>query len=400
MNSIKVLMVHNYYRSKSPSGENIVFKYEIELLKRHGHKVIIYERNNDEILNSGVLRRSLSTFDMVWSLKTYKELKYLIQKERPDIAHFHNIWYLISPSGYYACKELQVPVVQTIHNFRMLCANGLLFRNGKICEKCVGKYPWRGVIYRCYNQSRLYSSPIVFAEMAHKLMTTWDKYVDCYIALTKFARNILIRHGFQNDKIVIKPNFVFRPFESLNNNKNFVLFFGRLSQEKGIDVLIKAFEYLNKINRDVPLRIIGDGPLKREIIYRIKKIGNIELLSQRSHAEILEQIKDALFVIIPSICYEMFPMTVIESYSMGKPVIASRIGSLSELVEDNITGLLFDPNDFISLASKIFFLYDNKELCYKMGSNAKIKYEKEYTPDVNITKLYDIYEKTLNKYFI
>ncbi|KKO20382.1 MAG: hypothetical protein BROFUL_00903 [Candidatus Brocadia fulgida] len=369
---MKILIIHNFYQSSSPSGEDIVFKNEVELLRKNRINVITYEKYNDDIANDS--NRLKLAFRTIWSRETYKELKTLITKEKPDIAHFHNIWYQISPSAYYACKDAGIPVVQTLHNFRLFCASGLLMRVGKVCEECIGRMPWKGAFYGCYRNSRLYSLPVALTQVIHRFIGTWTNKVDAYIALTNFGRNKFIEHGLPAEKIFVKPNFLLNshnpplagseikfcvqpvgaihelPLDIINGQRlseqyqsennlskgdrkfshgNYIVFLGRISYEKGIEILVDAFKMLRSMtHKEVFLKIVGDGPLKKQIEDRvgIERIPNIEFTGRKSHSESMEILKDALFMVTSSIWYEMFPMTVLETFSCGKAVIAPRLG--------------------------------------------------------------------------
>lgn len=394
---MKVLMVHNFYQSSSPSGEDVVFRNEIELLKQHGINVITYTRYNDEIKDYGLRGKLVLPFKNIWSIETYKELKAILKKEKPDIAHFHNIWYLISPSAYYACKEVGIPTVQTIHNFRMFCSSGLLLRDGKICEDCIGKIPWRAMVYGCYKKSILYSTPIALTEIFHKFVGTFYNKVDAYISLTEFAKDKLIQAGLPKDKIYVKPNFLLNPPKKSFSRGKYIAFVGRISEEKGIKTLIDALR--NQKKDRVILKLIGDGPMKKDIEKEIKKdnIQNIELLGKRSHLETLEIIRNAKFIVLPSICYEMFPMVLLEAFAYGKPAIGSKLGAIAELIEDGKTGLLFEAGNFEDLAEKIQWMIENEDAYIKMGKNARKVFEEKYTAERNFQILMEIYKKVIER---
>ncbi|MEW6587445.1 MAG: glycosyltransferase, partial [Nitrospirota bacterium] len=235
---LKVLLVHNFYQSSSPSGEDGVFRNEVELLRKNGVDVVLCERHNDEIKDYGLWDKFRLPFKNIWSKRTYNEIRELLKKEKPDIAHFHNIFYLISPSAYYACKEAGVPVVQTLHNFRFVCINGLLLRNGKVCEECVGRSPWKGVKYGCYRDSQIYSFPIALADAIHGSFGTWERKIDAFIALTEFGKKKYVECGLPERKMFVKPNFLPDPPSPNYAHNGYAIFLGRISAEKGLSVLI------------------------------------------------------------------------------------------------------------------------------------------------------------------
>jgi len=399
---MKILLVHNFYQSSSPSGEDAVFRNEVDLLKKNGIDVLTFEKYNDDVRTFSA--KIKTAIEIPWSRKTYKELKDLLKKEKPDIAHFHNIWYLISPSAYYACKDAGVPVVQTLHNFRFFCINGLLMRNGRICEECIGKIPWRGIRYGCYRGSRMYSLPIAIADGIHFLKGTWRKKVDAFIALTEFGKKKYIECGLPEAKNFVKPNFLpdlpVTPLAETPFAPPYAIFLGRLSAEKGLSVLINAISLLRlNVKKRILMKIVGDGPL-RENLQQIVKYGNveeIEFTGKKSFTEVTELLKYSRFMVLPALSYEGFPMAIREAFACGKPVIASRLGAMAELVEDRKTGLLFEPGNPEDLATKIHWLTENEHACEEMGRNARKVFEQRYTAENNFGMLMKIYEAVLNR---
>lgn len=427
---MKVLIIHNFYRSTSPSGEDIVFKNEVELLRKNGIYVITYERHNDEI--SSTSDKIKVAFENIWSKKTYREIKELIKKEKPDVVHFHNIWYLISPSAYDACKDEGVPVVQTLHNFRIFCANGLLMRNGGICEECIsintghrsevrgdGKEKDYGlgvmgdrlgviknaIKYGCYRNSRLLSLPVALTEYIHWLKNTWIDKIDAYIALTEFGKNKFIEAGLPENKIFVKPNFLSNPPQPNYSHQNYAIFLGRISVEKGLNVLINAIHYLSIMTHDpspitsdpFKIKIVGDGPLKENLeqIVNAEKLENIEFTGGKSFNECMELLKGARFMVMPSIWYETFGLTIVEAFACGKPVIASNLGAMADLVKHGQTGLLFEPGNPKDLADKIMWMLEHEDECIQMGKNARRVFEEEFTAEKNFEILMGIYKRVI-----
>lgn len=406
---MKVLLLHNYYQSSSPSGEDAVFRNEARLLATKGINVLRYERSNDDIGNPlGAVSGA------VWSRKTYNEVSALIKRERPDIAHFHNIWYLISPSAYYACKDAGVPVVQTLHNYRMFCASGLLLRDGRICEDCIGRAPWRGAAYGCFRNSRLYAAPVVAAEFLHKMIRTWDQAVDAYIALTGFGKRKFIECGLPGEKIYVKPNFLDTIPIVSSLPGEYAIFIGRLSREKGLDVLIEALHILASSHPlDFTMKIVGDGPLKEGVMGRWEngkigkwedenmrrsageKTGNVEFTGRKSHEECMELLQGVRFLVLPSVCYENFPLAIIEAFASSKPVIASKLGAMAEIVAHGKTGLLFEPGNPDALADAIRRLWEDEGFCREMGANARAEFEAHYTADRNFEMMMTIYSEVM-----
>lgn len=416
---MKVLLVHNFYQSSSPSGEDAVFRNECQLLKKNGIEVITFEKHNDEIKDYGLSGKLLLPFRNIWSRRTYRELTQVLKKEKPDIAHFHNIWYLISPSAYYACRDAGVPVVQTLHNFRISCVNGLLLRNGHVCEECIVKKTGHGsgvmgdrlrmiqnaISYGCYRNSRIYSIPVALMQYLHWVKKTWSDKVDAYIALTEFGRQKFIEAGLPADKIFVKPNFLADPPEPNYSSQNYAVFLGRLSPEKGLSVLINAFQYLSspthnpspRTHHPFHLKIVGDGSLMENLQHIVSagKMEGIEFTGRKSFADAMVLLGNARFMIMPSMCYEGFPMAIREAFACGKPVIASNLGSMAELVENGKTGLLFEPGNPLDLAEKMKWMIGHEAECIEMGKKAREVFEEKYTAERNIEILMEIYSKVM-----
>lgn len=388
---MNILQIHNYYQQ--PGGEDRVFHSEAELLRFTGHNVIQYTLHNDQInyLSKAELFRKT-----IWNAASYHEVEQLIVKNKPDVCHFHNIFPLVSPSAYYACQKNHVPVIQTLHNYRLICLNALLLREGSVCEDCVHKVlPLPGVLNGCYHQSKAASFVVAAMLGVHRLMGTWSRKVDTYIALTEFARKKFVEGGLPAKKIVVKPNFVTSNTE-LSHTSNYALFVGRLSVEKGVTNLLEAWKTLDHI----PLKIVGDGPLfefAKEYIER-NCLGQIELLGSQSVDEVTRHLIQALFLVFPSNCFETFGMTIIEAFACGVPVISSRLGAPTDIIENQRTGLFFQPGSAQDLAEKVKWAWDYKTIMEEMGNNARLEYESKYTAEKNLHALEEIYKQTIENY--
>jgi len=389
MNSIRrVLMVHNQYQNVG--GEDITFASERDLLHRHGIDVIEYIDNNDRINHLNPISAAIQT---VWSQASFDALLELIRDSEPDIAHFHNTFLMISPSAYYACQEMNVPVVQTIHNYRLSCLAANFYRDGEVCEDCLGRrFALPGVYHRCYRNS--YSQSFVVASMLsyHWFRRTWQEQVNAYIALTDFNREKLIQFGIPSGKIFRKPVFVDNVADSARQAGDFALYIGRLSREKGLETLIPAFSHLDFI----PLKIAGDGPSRTYVEKYSKKYPHIQYLGFQERNEINSLLRNARFMVFPSEWYEVSPRTVVEAFALHLPIIASRLGAMAELVRDGETGLLFEAGNAEDLADKVKWLWANPQEVIRMGNNARKEYEEKYTPERNYEILMDIYEKVIH----
>jgi glycosyltransferase involved in cell wall biosynthesis len=386
---MKVLVVHNVYQQRA--GEEAVVEAEARLLEANGNAVVRYERNNDELLERGTLARIGAAVETVWSLRSFRETARLIEKTRPDVAHFHNTFPLISPSAYYACERAGVPVVQTLHNYRLVCAAAKLMRDGKICEKCLRhSTAWPAVIHACYRGSRPATAAAAGMLAAHRWMGSWQSKVDAYIALSEFARRKFIEGGLPAERIVVKPNFVPGDVVPRTQPGDYVLFVGRLSEEKGSQVLLSAWRGLHT---RIPLRIAGAGPLHERLSREVKScsLPHVELLGHRTPDDVRTLMQGARFLVFPSIWYEGFPMTIVEAFASGLPVVASRLGSMSEIVLPEVTGLHFEPGSAVDLAAKVQWAWDHSAEMARMGRAARTQYEAKYRPETNYAALMDIY---------
>ena len=385
---MKILLAHNYYQQSG--GEDGVFAAEKELLLRKGHEVVSYIDNNERITTLSKISAAKET---IWSSFSYSQVRLIIRETKPDIVHFHNSFLLISPAAYYACKDEGVTIIKTLHNYRLLCPNALFYRNDSLCEDCLGKsFPWPGILHACYRNSRSQTMGVATMLALHRLRGTWQKQIDQYIVLSQFAYRKFILGGLPQNKITVKPNF--HVDQGISTQlRRYVLFVGRLTLEKGIRTLLQAWNLCR-----LPLKIIGEGPLKDDFKNEINKFPNptIEFLGNKPHDTVLNYMRNAKCLIFPSNCYENFPLTILEAFACGVPVIASRIGSLIEIIQDGETGLFFNPGDALNLAYKITWLWDHPEEAKRMGLRARQEYELKYTPEKNYEMLMDIYQQALS----
>lgn len=382
---MNILVVHNkyYYRG----GEDTVVDAEVSLLRRSGHKVLIYSRSNKEIDKISTLRLALDTFS---STRTMDDIQRIHQEFKPDIIHAHNIFPLISPSIYKVADKLHIPIVQTLHNFRLLCPQAMLFRDGKACESCIGKIPWRASLYHCYRNSFAQSSFTAIAITAHKITDNLTQSVHQYIVLSQIARDKFIQGGIPVQQLSIKPNFV----ESLRE-PNWIqrergIFIGRLSVEKGLDVLVKAVALLDKIKIDV----YGTGPLAD----LVSTASGLRSLGFHPQSALINRLHQVSYLVMPSTGIESFGLVAIEAFSCGTPVIASRHGSLAEIIKHRETGILVKPGDHQELAHAIAWAESHPDEMKKMGQAAYKDYLEHYTPESNYKILIKIYDKTIAEF--
>lgn len=392
---LKLLFVHNYYRSSSPSGEDGAARSERMLLEENGIEVVPYEKWNDDINDSALTGRIRVGLDYAWSRRTYDELLDLLKRVHPTVAHFHSIHPQISPSAYAACQKMGVPVVQTLHNYRYICPGALLQRKGQPCEACLGHLPFNALMHRCYRESFLATGSVVWMIVFNRLRRTLTRMVDSYIALTEFAKSRFVAGGLPGERITIKPNFLPKPMELRGGQRDYGLFAGRISEEKGIKTLLSAWRSVE----GVALKILGDGPLRKELECQARDEGmNVEFMGSVSKEEVLSAMQGALFALVPSECYEGFPMAVLEAYASATPVIASRIGSLAEIVLDGETGFHFEAGSVIDLLTKVNALLYNRNLALRMGQTASNIFKEKYTAETNFALLMEIYRRTTEDY--
>jgi glycosyltransferase involved in cell wall biosynthesis len=392
---MKIALVHNTYQQRG--GEDVVFDQERRMLELAGHRVIVYRRSNHEIGNLTILGQIELARHTVWASDSRLEFDALLARETPDVVHIHNTFMLISPSIYSACRDRGIPVVQTLHNFRLMCPPSNFFRDNKVCEECVDHSLWRAVRYRCYRDSRAATATVVLMLAWHRLLKTLDRSVNCYIALTNFSREKFVAAGFPADKIVVKPNFLESDPGPRDQAGDYALFMGRLWPDKGTSTLLKAWEQLPERYQ---LQIVGEGVEREELEARARQRGlsNVTFRGYLSREEVITALKNARFLIMPSLWYETFGMVIVEAFACGVPVICSRLGAMREIVRDQLTGLHFTPGDSEDLARKVEWAWNNPSEVAAMGRKARRQYEESYTMDRNYEMLRQIYEKTLQSH--
>lgn len=381
---MRVLQIHNYYRSSAPSGEDTVVRNERALLQARGIEVEAFERYNDT-LGDGLAAGVRAALSNIWSHDSYRALRTVIRRVRPDVAHVHNTFPQISPSAYEACRDEHVPVIQTLHNYRLLCANGLLLRAGKPCERCVGRWRWPAVAHACYRDSHAASASLALAGTVHALRGTYASGVDRYIALTRFARDRLIAGGLPSARIIVRGNALPSDPGAGDGAGGYVLFVGRLTDEKGVRTLVRAWQRLP----DVPLRIAGDGALRVGLMEQARGLP-IEFLGARSREDVFGLMRGAALLVIPSEWYEGFPLVVLEAMAMGTPIVAADIGSLAELVTDPMGGR-FAPGDAPGLAAMVRRLWTDPPALARMRLHNRARYLEKYGTDRTMDSLARLY---------
>jgi glycosyltransferase involved in cell wall biosynthesis len=381
---MKCLMVHNSYQQAG--GEDRVFEAEAALLEHFGHEVVPFTMHNDQVNELGRMELARAT---VWNRGSYREARAILQRERPAVLHAHNIFPLISPAIYYAAHAEGVPVVQTLHNYRLVCPDALLFRDGHVCEECLLKRsPISGIVHACYRNSRAATGVVAAMLMVHGALGTWTRLVDVFIALSDFSRDKYIQGGLPPGKIVVKPNFVYPDPGMREACESYALFVGRLTTDKGLRVLLAAWESLGS---RIPLKIVGDGPLAEEVKDVAQRLGGVEWLGSQPRESVLALMKHAQFLVIPSLWYEAFGVVIAEAYGVGLPVIASNLGSMSTLIRAGDTGLHFRPGDVADLVAQVEWAIAHPAEMEVMGAHARREYETQYSADRNHDLLLQVY---------
>lgn len=376
---MRILVAHNAYHYRG--GEDTVVDAEVALLRRHGHEVMIYRRDNAELAQMSRLQAGLSA---LWSRRTLADLEQLHKRFAPQLIHAHNTFPLISPSLYGAARRLGIPVVQTLHNFRLLCPQAMLLREGRSCTDCVGHLPWRGVLHRCYRQSTAQTAVSAAMLGVHRLAGTWRRDVQRYIVLNQMCRDLFARGGLPLEKMAIKPNFVESAGMPPEGPRAGGMFIGRLAPEKGVVTLAAALQRLPGMQIDV----YGSGPL-RDLVERTPGLRYCGF----QPAEVLrERMQRAAYVIVPSTGIESFGLVAIEAFACGTPVIASGHGGLGEIVVHRKNGLLFSPGDSEDLTQALHEAERSPDELRRMGAEAYRSYLSHYTPERNYEMLMRIYE--------
>lgn len=385
---MKILLCHNFYQQAG--GEDRAFADEVWLLESHGHEVQTFTIHNDEIRDRA--RWSVAV-DTLWNRRVAGDLRRLATRERFDVVHFHNTFPLISPAAYYAARSAGSAVVQTLHNFRLLCPQATFLRNGRICTDCLGRrLAWPGVARACYRGSHAATAALVASLGLHQFLGTYRRAVDVFVALTGFARQMFISGGLPEAKLAVKPNFVRVPPKVGTGQGGYALYVGRLSVEKGIELLLTAWEQLGAAT---PLRIIGDGPLAPQVAAAAQRHPAITWLGARCAADVEQAMRDAACLVLPSSCYEGLPKTLVEAFSVGTPIVASRLGAFVELIEPGATGELFTAGAPLELADRVQQLLLDHAGQLRMRRNARAEYEARYTAERNYERLIEIYHQAL-----
>ena len=392
---MRVLILHNRYRQ--PGGEDTAARREADMLRQHGFEVVEHVVDNDanELLGDiALLARA------AWSGDSYAAVRRMCQEFRPSIVHVHNFWMRLTPSVHAAAHSTGAATVQSLHNYRLVCGNGFLLRDGKVCRDCVGTSLWRGVARRCYHDSVIASAAVARMIAQNRNRETWTRDVDAFITPSESAREILLHAGMPPERFFLKPNFTEDPGvgESAPSTSGSFVFAGRFSEEKGLRVLLEAWARVKRA-KGARLIVAGDGPEKLELENYAKRLGlgpsDVLFAGRLPSVQLIELITSARAVVVPSICLETFGSTIVEAFSCGRPAIVSDLGSPSELVRDGWNGFKVPPSDPPALAHAMEMVLANDQLADEMGRNGRYDYVTGFTPQINFKTLSGIYDFAL-----
>jgi len=381
-----ILMIHNRYLERG--GEDETVESETNLLREHGHQVDVLVRDNREILRSS---RWVTAVGAIWSASSARMVTAALRKQHYDVMHVQNFFPLFSPSILYAARRLGVPVVLSLHNYRLLCVNGLLYRGEEVCTRCVRKpIPWPAIWYGCYRGSRAGSAAVVGMQLVHRALGTWHNQVDVFVTFSQFARTLLVQSGMPAERLVVRPHFVAPDPGEGPDVRHHVLYVGRLTVGKGIRDLLTAWE---RIDSPWPLHVIGDGPLAPEVKQWASEHSNIKYLGRLSRHEVYAQMRQAWLLVLPSRYFETFGRVVVEAFATGTPVVVPAHGALAELITPGQTGMLVEAGNHHSLTTVLQTLLAQPAHLRIMGRKARRVYEQRFTAEQGYLHLMEIYQQ-------
>jgi glycosyltransferase involved in cell wall biosynthesis len=388
---MRIAVVHNRYRSGAPSGENRVVDTETEALAANGHELVRFDRCSDEIEGWQLAKKAMLPARAVWSRETYRDLKAVLREHRPDVAHVHNTFPLLSASVLYACRDAGVPVVATIHNYKLACANGTFFRDGAVCHDCARSLPGRGVLHGCYRESPAATAAVALAMSLHR--RAWRSLVSAYIMISASQRELLGGLGLPPDRVFVRYNLIPRRSRPRTPRAATVVYAGRLDEPKGVRLLMAGWDsYLGKSGEPgLNLIIAGGGPLGDEVAAWASARPSVEIAGMVSGDRCAELISGARAVLLPSVWEETFGLVAVEAMAAGVPPIAAGHGSFAELITPGVDGMLFTPGDPGALGLAIADVEANPQRYEICGDQARKTYEQRFDPQQNITELLDIY---------
>lgn len=389
---MRILICHNHYRIRA--GEARVVEEERRLLESHGHDVRLFSADNTDVEPQSLQEQVGLATNAIYSRSSRAKLANILRIWRPDVAHVHNTWFLLSPSIYLELRHQRIPTVQTQHNFRWFCAAATFHRDNQVCLDCIEKPGGRlhGIVHRCYHGNRTMSTVLTATQFwAHSIRNIYRRCIDRIIVHTDFIRQIYLAQGFSAEQLRIKPNFM-PPLNGMPGEPGSgIVFMGRLDATKGVPTLLAAAEMTR-----IPITIMGSGPLENQVREAAAKLPNLTFLGAQPHDACLSVLRTARAMVIPSEWYESFPMTFVEAMAAGKPVIGSALGSLQSLIEESRAGLLFQAGSAADLAAALDRLGSDDALVTNLAMRAHQYYTLHLTPERNYEQLTTIYQEVID----
>lgn len=394
---MRILLVHNRYRSSAPSGENRVVNQEGAALSALGHEVIRFGASSDDIGQWPVAKKATLPFRTIWSPSTVRDLKEALNRHRPDVVHVHNTFPLLSPAVLYVCRDAGVPVVATIHNYRLACASGTFFRAGHVCHDCAGGLPAPALRHGCYRDSRAATAPVVLSMGLHR--TAWKSMVSAYVFVSESQRDLLRGAGLDSERVFVRHNLIphrDRPVRADwhdGGSPATVVYAGRLDEAKGVRLLMAGWDRYRDEAGDTGLRlvVVGGGPLEDEVTAWAADRPSVEVTGPVSADRCADLISGARAVLLPSAWEETFGLVAIEAMAAGVPPVATEHGSFPELITHGVDGMLFRPNDPGALAAAVADVADNPRDYAGYGDRARKTYEQRFNPEHSLNELLKIY---------
>lgn len=387
---LRVLVVHNRYRSEQPSGEDTVVDQEVALLREAGHRVDRFERRSDDIADMSLPRKALVPLGVPWNPAARTALAERLRRERPDVVHVHNTFPLLSASVLDACRAAAVPVVATLHNYTQVCPSGTLYRDGAVCTACVGKLPLPALRHGCYRDSAVATVPLAASWLLNR--RRWWSSVARFLCISEAQRDTLVANGMPASKLAVKYNFVEDTTLRRSGPGEHLLYLGRLTEEKGVRLLMAAWDLVEGLG--VPLVIAGAGPLADEVASWAADRPDVRFVGLQDKASSRDLVSRSVAVVVPSRWLETFGLVVVEAMAAGVPSVVAGHSSLAELVTDGVTGLTHTPGDAASLAAA---LGRAAHAPATLGHAARDRYEREFTRSVGLTNLVTHYRGVISR---
>lgn len=391
---MRLVLGHNFYSSATPSGENQVFEAERQLLLSNGHALQTFTRHSDELRAKGAVGVIQGALATPWNPWMAKAIRQQVEEFKPDVVHVHNSFPLLSPAIFHAIGKRAARVL-TLHNYRLFCPAAIPMRGGKVCTECLDKRsPMPAMIHGCYRGSRAATLPLALSVGLHRALGTWDNQVDAFICLSEFQRELMIEAGLPRQKVHVKPNFYpgNPTVVAWPERKPYVVFAGRLTAEKGVVNLLRAWQEWGPSAPE--LRLVGDGELRPDL-ERMATGLPVRFLGQVSAEEAQAQIAGARLLMLSSECFEGFPMVVREAFAFGTPAAVSDLGPLPTIVERGKSGVVFQPANPQSLLHEVRIAWETPGLLEQLGKGARVEFENKYTEEANYASLMEIYRKAI-----